>query len=458
MFPLICLLLVIQESFAATCDSTTYSTKVQNELTKLASDKGYKITEGIISIQYNSTYTVSNPNSAYGVYVFTPIIDPQITYEWKLLASDAVIFAGCTMPKGKYFSFQHYVNERYVGNKKQQLFADLGATVNNLDINTSSTDTFDALTTVVLTGDKQTALDISTVLDPKTTNILSIPNKYVYYSPPTNNTFDTFSMLYRMALWDNNTEFEQYVNTVNNMSIWKLSFPNNQKSVPRTPYDPYVRDINCSYNEAEIYKSAVNEYATDLIKYIETTYKYKYISTVPFVDSQVEPDHYYGFDCITYNYNCIGETRDAVYWGYNSYNSSILYDDKSFFLMLGVNHDNTKQTEYIGITLYDYIVNEGEETKGDLSSRELNQSALLLPVNTNVKKEYVSNMWLTQLSRPMNCLYDNNELVIPGFCCNSTEFSQKQFLLVTRNYLNPETKTHPNKEQIVGPVLLYFQA
>merc|ERR1712232_137186 len=119
---------------------------------------------------------------AYGVYVFPKeIVNPQIVYEWKQSASDTIVFAGCTMPKGKYFSFQHYVNERIVDGKGTQLFADLGATVNNLDINTSSGDdlnNFDSLTTVILTGDEQTAMDLQSVLDHKTLNILSIPNEY----------------------------------------------------------------------------------------------------------------------------------------------------------------------------------------------------------------------------------------------------------------------------------------
>jgi len=399
---------------------------------------------------------------AYGVYVFPKeIVNPQIVYEWKQSASDTIVFAGCTMPKGKYFSFQHYVNERIVDGKGTQLFADLGATVNNLDINTSSGDdlnNFDSLTTVILTGDEQTAMDLQSVLDHKTLNILSIPNEYVYFEPGTNSTTDTFSILYRMALWENTTEYIEYVNNINHQTVWKLSLT--ESVTPRIPYDPYVRDINCSYNETDIYNNAMTEYANDLIKYIESTYSYKYIATIPFIDRQIPPYHYYGFSCIEYNYNCIGETRDATYWGFDSTQNQsdvMLYDKKSFYLILGVNHANTKQSEYVSITLYDNEPKVGEEVKGDLSNLEMNGTALLLPVNTDVDKEYLSNMWLTQLSRPINCMYNDDGLLIPGFCYNQTQFNESSFLLVTRNYLNPETKTHPNKDQIIGPVILYFE-
>merc|ERR1712154_659319 len=118
-------------------------------------------------------------------------------------------------------------------------------------------------------------------------------------------------------------------------------------------------------------------------------------------------------------------------------------------------------SEYVGVTLYDKE-NGSEETKGDLSDLDLNGTALILPVETSVNDEYLKNLWIAQLSRPINCIYgdakDDKDLLVPGFCYNQTQFSQDTFFLVARNYLNPETKTHPDSKQIVFPRLLYFES
>ena len=292
---------------SASCDDTSYREHVSAQLQQLAQSKGYTITEGFLSIDFNSSYTVANPNSAYGVYVF-PQDQERKSYEWKLFASDAVVFAGCTMPSGRFFAFQHYVNDRYVDNKATELFADLGSTVNDLRINTSSSDStaFDALATVVLTGDAVTAGDISAVLDAATLNILSIPDKYVYFAPGANSTVDTFSMLYRMALWRNASEFAEYVDAVNESTVWRLSLKA-QNSNPRRAYDPFVPSARCSYSEVSVYNATLDEFATELSGYIEATYGYSLKLRVP-----LRPEVTYGFSCIDKGRDCLGETRDDL--------------------------------------------------------------------------------------------------------------------------------------------------
>merc|ERR1712154_287123 len=143
------------------------------------------------------------------------------------------------------------------------------------------------------------------------------------------------------------------------------------------------------------------------MNYIESAYHLKFVSSSPFLDITS-----YGFECIETNRNCIGETRDALYWTLDD--RALKFDEQSFYLLVGVNHANTKQSEYASITLYD-VEKGSEETKGDLSNLDLNGTALLLPVDTNVNEKYLENMWIAQLSRPDNCIYDgNDELLIPG--------------------------------------------
>eukprot|EP01084_Bolivina_argentea_P015808 29627_1 len=464
MSPLLFLLHLIwlsHSSSSESCDSTEYHRRVRSQIESLSISHKYTITEGIFDIAINTSYTGSNPDGVYGTFVFASSINSTYVYEYPLSSSDAIIFAGCTMPKAKYFSFQHYINQRVFKNKTTiQLFADLGAATNFFTINTSSNNTnFNALTTVILTGDKQTEMDLRSVLDASTLNFLTIPNEYAYFKSYNNiyenETYDKFSVLYRMSLWYNNTEFIEYVNKMQHETVWKISPINATGNKPHIAYEPFTRDSNCNYNE-NIYNEQISEYKNDLITYIEQTYNYKYMYSLVF--SNWFPPNY-GFDCIDNNIDCIGETRDAQYWSLK--NKNVRYDNNSFYLVLGINHVNTNQSVYISITMYKESIQGNLEPLDGITDKKLNQSTLILPVKTNVDKEYVANMWNVQLSRPNNCIYNNTKnnndsLLIPGFCFDKTKYNKNDIELNTRNYLNPETKTHPNRTQIVPPMLLYF--
>ena len=170
--------------------------------------------------------------------------------------------------------------------------------------------TFDALTTVVLTGDAVTATDIASVFDAATLNVLSIPNQFVYFAPGANSTVDTFSMVYRMALWQNTTEFAAYVASMNGSAVWRLSLlngSNSHSSNPRMEYDPFVIDAHCSYSEAEGYNATRDEFAREVIAYVEATYAYSFVRRV-----SLQPETRYGFDCLETDRDCIGETRDDL--------------------------------------------------------------------------------------------------------------------------------------------------
>lgn len=139
-------------------------------------------------------------------------------------------------PKSAYFSFVSYVLDRFHfdedhsrRHRREELFASLGASLNNLVWNTSNrTDNSDALTTVIQTADRATFDDIYTLLasndiynvSSKEMNLQSVPNEYVNFVPykynnaninEYNMTYDVGTVLVRIALPNNGEEYSAYI-------------------------------------------------------------------------------------------------------------------------------------------------------------------------------------------------------------------------------------------------------
>ena len=166
---------------------------------------GYIVYEGNLTFLVNITEYGANPSSVYGIFKFENssdlIIQTDITYSWiPFSGCDAVLFTGCTPPKVKYFSFAPYIFYRFNPIRKpwldfETLFASLGASINNLVINSTdynnwniihnSNNNFNSLTTIITTADKQTFNDISSELNKiglsKTVNLNSIPIEYTNF-------------------------------------------------------------------------------------------------------------------------------------------------------------------------------------------------------------------------------------------------------------------------------------
>merc|ERR1712228_648627 len=89
-----------------------------------------------------------------------------------------------------------------------------------------------------------------------------------------------------------------------------------------------------------------------------------------------------------------------------------------------------------------------------IDDAEYNKSALILPVNTNVAKEYLQNIFVVQLTLYENCLFVEDGLS-DKLCIQNMSIPIKGNLN-KRDYLNSVTKTRPNYYDIVPSVLLNF--
>ena len=423
---------------------------------------------------------VDHGTSIYGVFDFGD--NPNISYSKSASntyfhrASNAIIFPGCTAPQSVYFSMVSYIYNRFnyidandTFHDKEILFASLGASLNNLVWNTSSRDyanNYNSLTTYIQTADKQTWSDINSLLvkggiSQSQINLQSLPNEYIHFLPYKynndnvdelyNDTFDTGNILYRIAIPENKDEYQQYIHQ--NQTIYMLEPKNiaGNGTFPRTEFEPVTRNTYSTQNvnETAKYGDILNEYKSDLISYIETTYSMKYNQEYVFLDTASGERSNYGFSCIDNNVDCAGDNRDADYWHIKEYIK--LNNTFPLYIFLGIMHNNLnpEQTLYSNIVIYEHVT----DTPGPaINNFEYNGSGLILPVNTNVNKDDLANIFVVQLARDSTCIKG-----LPGFCLSRKELSPNTINKMTaRNYLNPATKTRPDVQQIIPNVLLQF--
>eukprot|EP00483_Globobulimina_turgida_P012986 UN13010 len=163
-----------------------------------------------------------------------------------------------------------------------------------------------------------------------------------------------------------------------------------------------------------------------------------------FVNSFIGDKEDYGFSCIENNKNCAGDNRDAQYWR----SDYIKLKNNSFYMIIGIIHRNIEQTVYSNIVIYENRNNPGPT----LTNFDYNGSALILPVQTNVTREDLKNIFVVQFARPYSCIQ-----TLPGWCPDEKELDYNaEDVVLSRNYLNPNTFTRPDRNEIIPNILLEF--
>ena len=440
---------------------------------------GYTVIEGNLTFLINSSAYGANPSSVYGIYQFNdPSGDIIQTAEiaWKPYSGcDAVLLTGCTPPKMKYFSFVPYIYQRYhpinqTHRNMEILFASLGASLNNLVINSTdynnwniahnTTNNYDSLITVITTADKHTFNDISTQLTKiglsKTINLNSIPIEYTNFVSPNetdNKQYDSLAVMYRSSLPQNKTQYQSFIHT--NQTVYYIQNKQCIDYQPRIPFQPFVRNSTTNYNETEEYLTPFNEYKEKLILYFTQNLSYTLEDEYTFKQLYHEPEYDYGYECIDYDKNCLGDNRDAQYWIMNNSLSDNYFhiDNQSIFIIVGINHHNLNMTLYSNIVLYE-IEPIGPVPGPSINNFEYNNSTQILPINNgDINQKYIENMFVIQLARPINCISG-----LPGFCLNQHQWGNDlKTTFAARDYLNPMSKTRPNHLEIITPIILQFK-
>ena len=253
----------------------------------------------------------ANPSSPYGVYIFNGQ-QPDLLL-WRLDETDAIVFFGCTPPPAEYFSFRSYVFTTLNNLRPDIVFASLGDSTNNLVISTTDLNTgdpFGKTTVMTTTADMITDQAVREAFSaaglPSTAiNTDIVPSSLVQLGQ--SDMSDTFTMLYRVAIFEDPKEGQAYINTT--WPIIRIS--------PRSPQIPLpfptppLRERGTGKTEASFsysflaFVNQVDETVQRKLRPLEIQRNVRY--TVSSNRMSVVPLE--GFECIEEFTNCLGDNR-----------------------------------------------------------------------------------------------------------------------------------------------------
>jgi hypothetical protein len=219
--------------------------------------------------------------------------------------NEAVLWIGCTPPPLKYYSFRSYIASRSVPTP-MFIFGSLGDSVNFLLANTSrggvgngtGANVFDSLTAVISTPDANTRdaireAIVSGGMPSDAINTDVIPSSILQMGH--SKLHDTFQMLYRVALFENTTLGDQYIN-----ATWPIFMITPPSNLTLNPFPmPTLRPHGTGHGE-QIYSqqfAQLQERLTVVMQMSGNTLVGKYVSINVPID---------GFNCIATNTFCAG--------------------------------------------------------------------------------------------------------------------------------------------------------
>eukprot|EP01084_Bolivina_argentea_P273480 465862_1 len=484
---LLCLVSIFGILESHSCDSKQYAKNIEQKLRNKIGDK-YNITAAGLHWFDNFTGWGNNPSGVYGAYII-PSSETTMNDgggDTLLYAHDAIVFAGCTPPNAKYFSVIPYLFNRYNINQTNpknitryrsfRITASLGAALNHLLINTTNNNPFNALTTIIHTGDNVTYTHIYDVLYNESVNDINlqqIPSDYFNFAPYSINRytfatypllFDSYDTLWRIEIPINMTQFYEYTKII--QPVFYLKYKNSNISNDVQPFQKYT-NITCTIdiqsnssnivNETKIYGNDLIQYVYDLATNISIQYNYTIINI-----TQMTPWGYaqnFGYQCIDNLKGCGSNNPDSVYYNHKQVNIT----DKDYYIIVGVNSFNNNLTVYQNVNYVIYPGRGGQGAHGGghayalpdgvLNNFQYNNSAIDLNIETNVSKSSIHNFYVLQYARPHSFIPN-----IMGFNISYKDVNVSTTISPnTRNYLHPLTKTKPNYLDLVSPLLITFR-
>eukprot|EP01084_Bolivina_argentea_P142209 249822_1 len=181
---------------------TLQCTVDESQLHNILSDieaLGYQTQKAFILSQQDAGNNLApNTGGGYANYIRS-FSNNSLPYVYKMDASTAILFHGCTPPISQYFGYSSLL---YIDNKIW-IWADLGDVLNNRVINTYkqfNSTPFDDLTTIITTADLQTYTDITEVY-----NNYSITESMINLNPI------PFDLVNKMGTMDDSSSFHTFL-------------------------------------------------------------------------------------------------------------------------------------------------------------------------------------------------------------------------------------------------------
>ena len=416
--------------------------------------RGFTVRDGRMHVGDSQSFA-SNPGNPYYSY----FLDEEIPFNpnFKLNATSAVLFVGCTPSDAKYFSFRSYAFKA----NSRMVFASLGDSMNHLVINTTQSgptwartssgaveNPHGKLTAVVTTADGITLKKVATSLKEAgvpqgIVNLDAIPSDRVDLF---NDTSLELMFLHRANSWTNEDRKKHYFDLIRRVLVIDAPPGQDFSPIPEIP----LREQGTGKHETE--QPGV---ASDLAKLHDAVVSsmelasYKLVKSKTMTDKNVD-----GFECLEKRINCKGDNRDANYLELRNYQP---FKKKDIYWFVGTNYAATGKTVYTSIGLYQLIVNRSEKdqllsTNITVDDSSMENSASAFGIENNKLIAYAMARKCNKVPKGIR-----KYCVEVGYDPDREIPSKSYWGLATRTYLEPETKTAPLVSEIVMPQFLKFQ-
>lgn len=270
---------------------------------------GYTIERGIMKFIFPEGAFFANPSSPYGVYMFEgeqPL--------WKLEERDAIVLLSCTPPPADYFSYRSYLFSTFNGIRQRIVFASLGDSINNLVVNTTGlniADPFGKTTVVTTTADVATDNAVrkaftSAGVRPTAFNTDIVPSSLVRLGKGA--MTDTFTMLHRVAIFQNPEQGQAYVDTV--WPVIRVRAPPQQIRLPFST--PPLRQRGTGITENSL-SSSFSAFVDQVDRTVQRELRLQTNERFTVSRDRMNVVPLEGFECIEELTNCLGDNRYNYY-------------------------------------------------------------------------------------------------------------------------------------------------
>lgn len=411
-----------------------------DELTRQLSLQGFVVQEGAFeffdleSCRDQPNCFGNNPTSPYGIYALPPAQGQLVREEqarsdgksptFRLREDEAILFVGETPPTSAYYSFRSYVFDRQgEPQERKPLFASLGDSLNQALIGTIEGEKFGAETLILTTANRDVQDRILSAL-----RSAGVPSTAVNHDliPASlcrmglERESDTFSMLFRVALFDDVGAGLRYLSAPP-ARVFRLT--------PREPVGERRQNVPALRPRAEEPTEA------DLGPSLEALEAA--VRKVEGLTSPSTPVTYRdldGFKCLAQESNCLGDNHDTTYA--TAIVGRMAPGDRLF--VLGVNHAAAGKATYANVSVYQIDNLLGVAAVDDRAF--VGTAKAYVPDDPNADKLFV---W--QLARDCADIAQCTEIpeAFPGLA------SKAAAAVAFRAYLEPSSLTAPSPDTIL---------
>jgi len=378
-----------------------------------------------------------------------------VTILFRMRPDEALVFVGRTPPECKYYSYCGYLMEKFYGNERRVVFADMTDALNHLTINTEGTpnglegNPFDKNTVIVSTADRGIdervrAAAISAGYSSSITNTYVIPSPILKMG--LDDDSDTFNFFIRPSIFKDQQAGDAYIKNPPPV-ILRL-----------TPKDPVNLD---PYEVPELRVRGTGKTEHDLTPVLNDLRKailakYGDLEATDLEISDALPE---GYEATQRGINVAGPTRDSVYlWTGGQLQFypptpslftgeaekppkvfTLADDPNEFVIVYGVNHEASRKATFSSFTVYGADIWNGV---GGVTSDQYPTAEEYLPGNPNAKYFYTYK--IGRRCDGENCY----RVPGPGLKAHGIELDQPIFIIF-RLYLEKAAKVGPAKSEIL---------